>query len=68
MISGDDIEAFREEEEEPVKVGDWATVMWSRYCLEQGIVLEVLDDNYVLLQGASAPGLLVSRWSAFYET
>jgi hypothetical protein len=68
MISADDIEAFREEDEAPVKVGDMATVIWSRYCLEQGVVLEVLNDGYVLLEGASCPGPLVSRWRAVYET
>ena len=63
MISGDDIEAFREEEEPKVKVGDMATVAWSPYVMQQGIVVAILDNGQVLLDGADAPGFLIgSSW------
>jgi hypothetical protein len=63
MISGDDIEAFREEGEPPVKVGDMATVAWSPYVLQQGMVIAIYADGQVLLDGAESPGFLVgSSW------
>ena len=63
MISGDDIEAFRDTEAPQVRIGDMATVAWSPYVMQQGIVVAILDDGQVLLDGADGPGVLIgSSW------